>query len=56
MSRPRVLLAEDHAIVAEGLQGILEVDFELVATVGDGRALVEAARQLKPELIEPMKG
>jgi DNA-binding NarL/FixJ family response regulator len=46
-----VLLAEDHAIVAEGLQGILEVDFELVATVGDGRALVEAARELKPDVI-----
>jgi DNA-binding NarL/FixJ family response regulator len=51
MSRTRVLLAEDHAIVAEGLQSILEDDFELVATVGDGRALVETARQLKPDVI-----
>ncbi|HEU4387179.1 MAG TPA: response regulator transcription factor [Blastocatellia bacterium] len=51
MSRTRVLLAEDHAIVAEGLQSLLEDDFELVATVGDGRALVDAASRLKPDVI-----
>jgi len=51
MSRPRVLLADDHRIVAEGLKGILAEEFELVGIVEDGRALVKAARELKPEAI-----
>jgi DNA-binding NarL/FixJ family response regulator len=51
MSRPRVLLADDHRIVAEGLKGILAPEFELVGVVEDGRALVEAAKKLRPEVI-----
>lgn len=51
MSKTTVVLAEDHAIVAEGLQNILEHQFDLVATVADGRAMVEAARQLRPDVI-----
>jgi DNA-binding NarL/FixJ family response regulator len=51
MIKTTVLLAEDHTIVAEGLQSILEDDFELVATVGNGRALVETAKRLKPDVI-----
>ena len=49
MRRPRVLLADDHKIVAEGLRSILEPEFEIVGTVEDGRALVEAAQKLNPE-------
>jgi CheY-like chemotaxis protein len=45
MSRPRVLLADDHRIVAEGLKGILDPEFELVGIVEDGRSLVEAAEK-----------
>jgi DNA-binding NarL/FixJ family response regulator len=44
-------LAEDHVPLVAVLQSILETDFELVATVGDGLAMVEAARQLKPDVI-----
>ena len=42
--RPRVLLADDHRLVAEGLKSLLAPDFDLVDVVEDGRALVEAAR------------
>ena len=51
MSRPRVLLADDHRIVAEGLKGILDPEFELVGIVEDGRSLVEAAGKLRPDVI-----
>jgi DNA-binding NarL/FixJ family response regulator len=49
--RPRVLLADDHRLVAEGLKSLLSAEFELVGVVGDGRALIEAARKLRPDVI-----
>lgn len=51
MSRPRVLLADDHTIVAQGLGRLLQEDFELVGIVGDGGALVEAVKQLRPDVV-----
>lgn len=51
MSRPRVLLADDHRVVAEGLSRLLADDFELVGMVEDGRALLAAARRLQPDVI-----
>ncbi len=51
MSRPRVLLADDHRVVSEGLKHLLSEDFELVGMVEDGRALVAAARKLQPDVI-----
>ncbi|MGP0065585.1 MAG: response regulator [Isosphaeraceae bacterium] len=51
MKRPRVLLADDHRILAEGVRGLLEPEFELVGIVSDGRELVEAARKLQPDVI-----
>ncbi len=51
MRRARVLLADDHRIVAEGLKGLLESEYELVGIVEDGRALVEAADRLQPDVI-----
>lgn len=51
MNRIRVLLADDHRIVAEGLKSLLELEFELVGAVEDGLALVEAARKLEPDVI-----
>jgi DNA-binding NarL/FixJ family response regulator len=44
-------LADDHADVAEQLRSILEADFEVVAVVGDGRALLAAATVLEPDVI-----
>jgi DNA-binding NarL/FixJ family response regulator len=51
MSRPRVLLADDHKIVTEGLKGLLEPEFELVGIVEDGRALLASAEKLRPDVI-----
>ena len=49
--RPRVLLADDHRLVAEGLKSLLAPDFDLVGVVEDGRALVEATKSLRPDVI-----
>lgn len=49
--RPTVLLADDHRIVLDGLNGLLQQDFEVVGVVHDGKALVLAAEQLKPDAI-----
>ena len=51
MNRPRVLLADDHTMFSQGLQSLLEDDFDLVGAVADGEALVEAARRLNPDVI-----
>jgi DNA-binding NarL/FixJ family response regulator len=48
---PRILIADDHTLVAEACKKLLESDYETVATVGDGRSLVRAAAQLRPQLI-----
>jgi DNA-binding NarL/FixJ family response regulator len=51
MRRPRVLLADDHRIVSDGLRSFLADDFEVVGIVEDGRALVAAAKKLQPDVI-----
>lgn len=51
MKRPRVLLADDHTLVAQGIQKLLEPQFELVGTSADGRALLEDADRLRPDII-----
>ena len=51
MKRTRVLLADDHPLTLQGLRAFLEPHLESVGTVTDGRALVEAALRLKPDLI-----
>ncbi len=49
--RPRVLLADDHLLVAEALKSLLTPEFDLVGVVEDGRELVEAAGRLRPDVI-----
>ena len=51
MYRPRVLLAEDHAETAERLRKLLRADFDVIASVEDGDALVDAAERLSPDVI-----
>lgn len=51
MNRQKILLADDHTIVIEGLRRLLEAEFELVGAVGDGQALLSAAKKLKPDVI-----
>jgi DNA-binding NarL/FixJ family response regulator len=47
----RVLIADDHRLVAETCKGTLEPEFDVVGVVTDGRALVEAALSLKPDIV-----
>ena len=51
MDRPRVVLAEDHARIAEQLRKLLEPEFEVVATVADGDALLRAADEFHPDVV-----
>lgn len=51
MRRPRLLLADDHKIVAEGLTTLLKDEFDLLARVENGEELVEAAVRLSPDII-----
>ncbi len=51
MIRPRLLIADDHRIVVEGLRRLLEETCDLVGIVEDGRALVAEARRLRPDVI-----
>jgi DNA-binding NarL/FixJ family response regulator len=51
MTKPRVLLADDHTLFVEALQKVLDHEFELVGSVGDGRALLEAAPRLAPDVV-----
>jgi len=49
--KPRILLADDHSIVAEGLRSLLEPEFEIIGIVEDGRALIAATEKLQPDVI-----
>ncbi len=51
MNRPRVLLADDHRVVAEGLRGLLNERFDVVGIVSDGRELVSAAKTIDPDVV-----
>ena len=51
MSRPKILLADDHKMFAQGLRSLLQDEFELLAMVEDGQALVDAAILLEPDII-----
>ena len=51
LKRTRVLLADDHQMLSDALKGVLEPRFDVVATVRDGRALVEATAKLRPEVV-----
>jgi DNA-binding NarL/FixJ family response regulator len=50
-TRPRVLLADDHALVLEGLAKLVSEECDLVGKVEDGRALLQAASKLEPDVI-----
>jgi DNA-binding NarL/FixJ family response regulator len=48
---PRILIADDHTLLAEAFKTLLDTDYEVVGTVGDGRSLVKVAAELRPDLI-----
>jgi DNA-binding NarL/FixJ family response regulator len=49
--KPRLLLADDHTLLLEGIRLLLEPEFDLVGSVEDGQALLAAAKRLKPDVI-----
>jgi DNA-binding NarL/FixJ family response regulator len=51
MTRPRVLIADDHNLVAELCKQLLETEFDVVGVASNGRALVQVASELKPDVI-----
>ena len=50
-NRTRLVIADDHTLVAEACKSVLEPEFEVVAIVEDGRALLRAAAELKPHVL-----
>ena len=51
MVRASVLLADDHLMLVEALKKILEAEYDVVGTVGDGHALLQAAEKLRPDVV-----
>ncbi|HSY66469.1 MAG TPA: response regulator transcription factor [Terriglobales bacterium] len=51
MRRPRVIVADDHQMLADALKSVLEPRYEVVGRVGDGRALLEIATALQPDIV-----
>lgn len=51
MPNPRVVLADDHALIVGAFEKLLAGECDIVGQVGDGRALVEAVETLKPDLV-----
>ncbi len=51
VNRSRVLIADDHNLIAELCKRLLETEFDVVGVVSDGRALVRAARELRPDVV-----
>jgi DNA-binding NarL/FixJ family response regulator len=51
MSRPRVLLADDHALLLEAFEALLSQECEIVGAVTDGQALLDAAARLRPDVV-----
>ncbi len=49
--RKRILLADDHKAMLEEVQRLLKTDYEIIGSVEDGKALVEAAKRLQPDVI-----
>jgi DNA-binding NarL/FixJ family response regulator len=51
MKRPRILLADDHVLIAQALEHLLQAEFDVVGIVADGRALLEAAGETAPDVV-----
>ena len=51
LNRSRIIIADDHTLLAELCRSLLEPEFNVVLVVGDGRALIAAVADLKPDLV-----
>lgn len=49
--RPRILIADDHILIAEAFKKLLMTDFDVVGVVHDGRLLLQKAQELKPDVV-----
>jgi DNA-binding NarL/FixJ family response regulator len=50
-SRPRILIADDHAVIADAFAKLLGNEFDVIATVHDGRSLISTAQKLRPDVV-----
>lgn len=50
-NQPRILIGDDHRLVAEAVKNLLLLEFNVLAVVGDGRALVQATLEMKPDVV-----
>jgi DNA-binding NarL/FixJ family response regulator len=50
-NQPRLLIADDHRLVAEALKNLLVLEFDVVGVVGDGRTLVQVTLEMKPDVV-----
>ena len=51
MTRPRILMADDHLILLDAFKALLEPAFDIVGMVTDGRSLLEACSRLNPDVV-----
>jgi len=51
MTKPSVLIADDHTLIVEAFRKLLEPQYDVVATVADGRALLDVASRVRPDVI-----
>jgi DNA-binding NarL/FixJ family response regulator len=51
MTRPRILMADDHLMLLEAFRALLEPEFEVIGTVTDGRTLLEEFSRLHPDVV-----
>ncbi len=51
MTRPRIILADDHLMLAEAFVNLLAADYDVLGSVANGRDLVEAAKRRKPDVV-----
>jgi DNA-binding NarL/FixJ family response regulator len=51
VNQPRILIGDDHRLVAEAVRNLLVLEFNVLAVVGDGRTLVQATLEMKPDVV-----
>jgi len=51
MDQPRILIADDHLMVAEAFKTLLEPEYQVIKLVADGRSLLSAAVEMKPDIV-----
>ncbi len=51
MTKPTVILADDHAMIADAFRNLLEPQYQVIATVHDGRSMVDKALQMQPDIV-----